>query len=125
VRLSGWRDAGGFKGKGQLPDGTWVSWSAVRTGDVAKKEEKAAEVPLDLGKVLYPFVAHGYSTLPPQQTLLIKNATVWTNEADGKLENTDVLLKDGKIQKIGKNLSDASAKTIDGTMLHLIQAWFA
>jgi dihydroorotase-like cyclic amidohydrolase len=36
--------------------------------------------------------------------LLIKNTTVWTNETDGILKNTDVLLKDGKIAQIGKDL---------------------
>ena len=36
--------------------------------------------------------------------LLIKNATVLT-AAKGTLENTDILIKDGKISKIGKNLS--------------------
>lgn len=120
VRLSGWKESNGLKGKGQLVDGTWVTWNATRSGDVAKKEEKPAiDLNGQVGNVLYPFVAHGYSTMPAQQTLLIKNATVWTNEADGVLQNTDVLLKDGKIQKIGKDLSDASAKVIDGTGKHL------
>jgi len=49
------------------------------------------------------------------QRLLIKNATVITGESQGRLENTDVLLKDGKIDKIGKDLSDRRAKVIDGT----------
>ncbi|HEY0742369.1 MAG TPA: amidohydrolase family protein [Chryseosolibacter sp.] len=120
VRLSGWKDVNGFKGKGQLADGTWVAWTAGRSGEIAKKEEKAAtDLNAQVGTVLYPFVAHGYSTLPPQQTLLIKNTTVWTNESDGVLKETDVLLKDGKIQKIGKNLSDPAAKVIDGTNKHL------
>ncbi|HEY0652766.1 MAG TPA: amidohydrolase family protein [Chryseosolibacter sp.] len=120
IRLSGWKDLNGYKGKGQLTDGAWITWSATRSGEAPKKEEKAASSPtVDLGKVLYPFVAHGFTALPAQQTILIKNATVWTNEAEGVLQNTDVLLKDGKIQRIGKDLSDASAKVIDGTGKHL------
>ena len=51
--------------------------------------------------------------------LLIKNATVWTNEQEGKLEGTDVLIKDGKIAQIGKGLQDVTAKIIDGTGKHL------
>jgi imidazolonepropionase-like amidohydrolase len=50
---------------------------------------------------------------------LIKNATVWTNEKEGRLENTDVLVKAGKITQVGKNLSDASARVIDGTGKYL------
>jgi imidazolonepropionase-like amidohydrolase len=47
--------------------------------------------------------------------ILIKNATVLT-ATRGKLENTDILVKDGKISKIGKNLTAGSGATvIDGT----------
>ena len=51
--------------------------------------------------------------------MLFKNATVWTSEAAGVLENTDVLVKNGKIEKIGKNLSGAGAVVIDATGKHL------
>jgi imidazolonepropionase-like amidohydrolase len=122
VRLSGWVDNTGWKGKGQLIDGSWVSWVATRSGNltVDKKEEKKNEDKKDeLGKVIYPFVAHGVPTLAITETILIKNATVWTNETDGILQNTDVLLKDGKIIKIGKNIIDNAARTIEGTGKHL------
>ena len=35
------------------------------------------------------------------------------------LQNTDVLIKNGKIAGVGKNLSDAGAKVIDGTGKHV------
>ena len=47
--------------------------------------------------VSYPNIGLGNFTQPEQETILIQNTTVWTSEADGILENTDVLLKDGKI----------------------------
>ena len=47
--------------------------------------------------------------------VLIKNATVMT-AVRGTLQNTDILIKNGKIAKIGKNLSaGAGAKVIDAT----------
>jgi len=47
--------------------------------------------------------------------ILIKNATILT-AARGKLENTDLLIKDGKIAKIGKNLTASpGAVIIDAT----------
>jgi imidazolonepropionase-like amidohydrolase len=121
IRLSGWSDATGWKGKGQQTDGTWITWTSNRTGDLkAKDPAKPADVKKEeLGKVIYPFIAHGTTSLPVMETLLIKNATVWTNESDGILQNTDVLIKDGKISKIGKNLSDATAKVVDATGKHL------
>jgi imidazolonepropionase-like amidohydrolase len=46
---------------------------------------------------------------------LIKNATVLT-VTKGKLENTDLLLQNGKIAQIGKNLTaPAGAQVIDAT----------
>ena len=49
------------------------------------------------------------------QEVLIKNATVMT-AANGTLQNTDILIRGGKITRIGKNLSaGANAKTIDAT----------
>lgn len=122
VRLSGWSEGTGWKGKGQLADGTWITWSASRTGDLSAKaaaKPAATDKKDELGKVTYPFGAHGYPALPVKETLLVKNATVWTNEGEGILQGTDVLIKDGKISKVGKNLSDPAAKVIDGTGKHL------
>ncbi len=45
--------------------------------------------------------------------LLIKNATVYTMEDAGILENTDILCREGKIVKIGQNLLAPDAETID------------
>ena len=50
---------------------------------------------------------------------MFKNATVWTGESDGILENTDVLVSDGKIKSFGKNLSFSNVKVIDATNKHL------
>ncbi|MEN8886927.1 MAG: amidohydrolase family protein, partial [Winogradskyella sp.] len=47
------------------------------------------------------------------------NATVWTNEKEGILENTDVLIKNGKISKIGKNISSSNATVIDASGKHI------
>lgn len=122
VRLTGWTEGTGWKGKGQLVDGTWINWTITRTGDLAAKggNNKPADAKKEeLGKVIYPFTGHGYPALPTAETILFKNATVWTNESDGILQNTDVLLKDGKIAKVGKNLSEPGAKVVDATGKHL------
>jgi hypothetical protein len=44
----------------------------------------------------YPNVAFGTAKQSTAETLLFKNATVWTNEKEGILEETDVLVKNGK-----------------------------
>lgn len=125
IRLSGWTTSDGWQGRGQQTDGNWVEWKATNIAsseaimEEKVKEEEKKEIAPSLGQVIFPFNAFGASTLPQEKTYLIQNATVWTNEADGILENTDVLIKDGKIAAIGANLNARDAITIDGTGKHL------
>ena len=98
-------------------------WSAAQKvrKEKKKKEDKKSdkEDEIVLFPVSYPNIGLGNFSQPKQETILVKNVTVWTSENEGILENTDVLLKDGKISKIGKNLSSGSATVIDGTGKHL------
>ncbi|WP_410477242.1 amidohydrolase [Polaribacter sp. Hel1_85] len=96
-----------------------VCFKKVKKDSKKKKDNKKKEDDLTLLPVSYPNVGYGNFTLPKQETILIKNATVWTSEEVGILENTDVLIKDGKITAIGKNLKSRSAKVIDGTGKYL------
>lgn len=70
-------------------------------------------------KFTYPFMAYGSSQLPETKTYLIKNATVWTNTEDGILKNSDVLLKNGKIEKIGSIDPPSGAIVIEAENMHL------
>ena len=112
-----------FSGKVYYPNGKTSSFNAVKNNseeqiDVKKEEDKAEETP-KVYPVTYPNLAFGPKEAPKQQTILFKNATVWTNEQDGVLEQTDVLIKDGKISKIGKNLSAGNAMVVDATGKHI------
>lgn len=109
-----------FEGEVNRADGSQVPWSASYTGAYTEKvEKKVADKPLELGKLIYPFSAFGHEQAPERTTVLLKNATVWTNEADGIIEGADVLLADGKIKAIGKNLASAGATVIDATGKHV------
>ncbi len=124
IRLSGFIEDKSLRGSGQLPDGRWVKWQATYQDtleeDEKPREEKSPAVNTDsLTSVTYPFLAYGNEQPPSAGTFLIRGATVWTNEADGIQENTDVLVTDGKITKIGAGLSDKNATVIDGTGKHL------
>ncbi|WP_250434249.1 amidohydrolase family protein [Hanstruepera flava] len=113
-----------FNGVAILPNGNETSFYATKNvKDVVSENKKEGKSDSkDSPKVFpitYPNEAYGFSELPKQQTLLFKNATVWTNESNGILEQTDVLIKDGKISKIGKNLNAGNAQVIDATGKHL------
>jgi len=69
--------------------------------------------------VKYPNMAYGFDEPQKSEDILIKNATIWTNENQGILNNTDILITKGKISKIGNNLKYKGALTIDATGKHL------
>jgi imidazolonepropionase-like amidohydrolase len=120
IRLGGTVSGDTWSGNGVDAAGNPVLWSAsfVKAGTPAPDTSK--KKPLgQLGKVVYPFDGYGWETLPQTETILIKNATVWTSEKEGKLSNTDVLIKNGKIAQVGKNLPAAGARVIDGTGKHV------
>ena len=114
-----------ISGKAILPSGKETTFTANRNMGDAKpvtdinKEISSSPSLRDIMPITYPNVGLGNKIQPKQQTLLFKNATVWTSEAEGILKNTDVLVKNGKISKIGKNLSAKSAVEIDATGKHL------
>lgn len=136
VRLSGTVDPKTkfMSGRGQLPDGSWVDWMATQTeAFVPKNEPKdttAQDIPT-LDDVLYPFNAYGRTKQDSlmyanqKENILIRNVTVWTNEADSVITNADVLISNGKIQQIGKNIDVTSlpvkgqTTVIDGTGKYL------
>lgn len=120
--LSGNVTTKAWSGNASKANGDWVKWSAKRTGDVESKEPKMPKLDSTvMGKVVYPFAPYGVEKeqLPTAKTVIIQNTTVWTGEKEGKLSNTDVLIQDGKITKIGKKLSFKGAELIDGSNKHL------
>jgi imidazolonepropionase-like amidohydrolase len=123
IRLSGWSTGKGFQGEGQNIDAQPVKWSAqlseASTAQAKKEAAAKAAEKIEMGAMVYPFADFGRTALPSSEAVLIKNATVWTNEKEGKLENADVLLRGGKIAQVGKNLSAKDAKVIDGTGKHV------
>ena len=125
ARLDGIISDNNWNGTGQASGGNFLTWTATKTNsnvagatDTLKKK-KTDSLQTVNGIITYPFNGYGFTETPKQHNILLKNATVWTSEKEGILLNTDVLVKNGKIAAIGKNLSDASAKIIDGTGKYL------
>lgn len=124
IRLSGYvnHNAVIWEGKGQLTNGEWLNWSAIRGEKLKEDKTKTDSTKTDsliIPKMYFPNMSFGFDSLPKAKTILIKNTTVWTNEAEGILKNTDVLLKDGKIVQIGVGIVADSAEVVDGKDKHL------
>ena len=115
-------DSDNLSGKLVLPDGRETPFTAQKTASYQPPEAKKGAADKKAPRVIplsYPNVGYGYRTLPGQEDVLFKNATVWTGESDGILQGTDVLIRKGKISKIGQNLSAGGARVIDATGKHL------
>ncbi len=123
TRLDGYLEdanANSWKGTGQLPNGDWVSWSALLTTPFkADPRIDSLKIKPELGAITYPLMAYGWKEQPKKERVLFRNATVWTNEKEGILKNADILIQDGKIAQIGTHLAAGNATTIDATGKHL------
>ncbi|MBR9997866.1 MAG: amidohydrolase family protein [Cyclobacteriaceae bacterium] len=121
-RLTGWETADGFRGNGQKNNGDQVFWTAFYRGKTEKKDtviHKVDQDSLKPGEMIYPFVAYGWQQETVMERVLFKNATLWTNESAGILQSSDVLVEDGKIARVGENLTADNARIVDATGKHL------
>ena len=121
VRLNGWPVADGWQGNGLDETGNRVSWQLSYVAPLQAQEaddDEQADLTVLPSPVLFPFSAYGSETLPQRQDMVIRNAMVWTNEAQGTLL-TDVLVRDGRIAGVGADLQAQGVIEIDGTGKHL------
>lgn len=143
VGLTGAFYNGTLKGDAMLADGSWISWKtepappeAVSSDTTkvagrgigapgeapaagARREGPGRQASEKPGSIIYPFVAYGWEEKPAQETILFKNATVWTLDSKGKIEGADVLVMNGKISRVGVNLQAKDARVIDATGMHI------
>lgn len=139
IRLSGNISTNPLKlnGTGQIADGSWINWNANFANELAAstKKDTAKKETITFGQIYYPFCAYGKPNderdgfdkylndfKTRYDAVLIKNATVWTNEAEGVLKNQDVYITEGRIVRIADEIQAtklAFAKVIDGTGKHL------
>ena len=86
------------------------------------KDESEQEKPAEalISKLTQPNTAYGLTAQPKAERLHIKNATLWTSSQEGVLEGYDLLIRDGRIEKIGQSLKTPSGyQTLDATGKHL------
>lgn len=110
-------------GSGTMPDGQSFGWRAERQEHYApeqreKPERKTERIDLP---VVYPAMEYGIPQKPDQpEHVLLQNATIWTQGPDGILENADMLISNGKIARVGQNISPPrNAVVIDAGGKHL------
>ena len=110
-----------LQGQGTDFKGRSFVWSAAKKETEAEESKKKTTPPSKpvVSTITYPNNGYGVKQPPQQENILFKNATVWTNEAEGILEQTDVLVVNGKIASVGQGLDAGTATVIDATGKHL------
>jgi imidazolonepropionase-like amidohydrolase len=121
IRFTGQMDSLNGSGYGILPTGRRILWTAKRDS-AYKPKNQDAKPPKSFRPAfatLLPDGPFGLESRPPQRSVLIRNATLWTAAKEGILKETDLLISGGKIAAIGKNLSAKADTVIDATGLHV------
>lgn len=92
-----------------------VTWTGELIEPAQDKTKEQTTEPLQMAQypVVYPDGAFG-RTAPPDQpkAVLVQNATIWTSGPKGNIENGDLLIRQGKIDRVGTNLTAPPGTTI-------------
>jgi len=132
-RDGSWR-AGGVavgslvEGRADAADGTTVRFTVVRSDAAAPAKPAndrddaaiAAKLALADRPLPFPFGEFGLTEVPKRETVLVRNATVWTESDRGIVERCDLLVRDGKIAELGPSLATPEgARVIDANGRHV------
>ena len=109
-----------IEGEGTSFKGSSIKWMAHLTEEATQKAKKKSQTNYPSPQpITFPNNGFGFKTLPSAQNVVFRNATVWTNEAEGIVEKTDVWVENGKIKAVGQNLNVTGVEEIDATGKHL------
>jgi imidazolonepropionase-like amidohydrolase len=123
ARLTGYLGDSRISGLAELPDGRTFAWSATYVGapeDDTDRDEETPEIP-SLDARRYPAGAFGPLGEPAQPAaVLVRGGTLWTSAASGRLENADLLVRNGRIAAVGVGLTaPRDALVIDAAGKHV------
>ncbi len=116
-----------------LPDGSPHAVTLIPTAvePAEESEDLPAEEYVDgdtgdetatefVSRMTHPPLAFGFETLPTQESVLVRGATIWTSDEAGVLEGADLLVENGKISAVGVGLeAPDGVRTIDGSGKHV------
>jgi len=120
-RFTLWFDSEGLRGRMLDKHNALTPIAGIPTDQVIT-EPLAEEKPERsiISRLTKPNVAYGIEGSVESEKLHISNATIWTSDEQGILENSDLLISRGKIERLGKNLSTPSGyRFIDASGQHL------
>ena len=124
--LGKFSDSGIIKGRYQNAKGDFLNFIMVRdTVPLNTDKKEDVKTVNTVPSVWFPNKSYGFESLPEQESIIFRNATVWTNEEQGIMLNTDVIISNGKILDIGTLLNpleyfkESEYITVDASNMHL------
>jgi imidazolonepropionase-like amidohydrolase len=105
-----------LSGTWQATDGALHPWSARRVAAAVAAGASASASGSAVAAVqappkasdpaaTYPAGAYGIAAPPRPAAVLVRRATVWTGAAAGRVEPSDLLVRDGRIAAVGRDLA--------------------
>ena len=112
-----------FYGWTSLPNGADPSFQGTRIEgfEGAERGTVAMDVPeIDL-PFIRPMMDYGRTSIPEQPAaVVVRNATVWTQGPQGRMEDADLLIEAGKVVEVGRDLqAPRGAVEIDAMGKHV------
>ncbi|MBK8247846.1 MAG: amidohydrolase family protein [Gemmatimonadetes bacterium] len=112
-----------FYGWVSLPNGTDATYRGTRTEayEGPARGAVASKVPNLNLPFMRPSMEFGLTGAPAQPAaVLVRNATVWTQGPQGRMENADLLVQAGKVVRVGQRLTaPTGAVVIDASGKHV------
>jgi len=128
-RINGLYSDSILKGAITFPNGDSQEWTAQlieeHEEEEEEKEEEEESGEIEKAEVWFPNMAYGWTEKPTQDNIIFRNATVWTSEDVGTVQETDVAISNGKILKVGIDIiadelfKNKEFQEIDASGLHL------
>jgi len=92
----------------------------TKPAETAKAEPAKTVDPLAFIPITVPMGEYGLEKAPKSETVLVRNATIWTCGPAGKLDGADLLVEGGKVKEVGRGLkAPQGARVIDATGKHV------
>ena len=110
---------GNINGRYQDADGSYYHFTMQRDSVFdTERKDISLEIDTSVPSIWFPNKAYGFDQIPSSGSIIFKNATVWTNEVEGILQNADVAINNGKILAVGQDLqADELFQKIDSLIL--------
>ena len=126
-RINALKEKQTLVGTGVNPKGQTFDWSAQLIKAFEELDEVQEDTPHvpHYGETWFPNMAYGWQQQPTQDNIIFRNATVWTNEDVGTIDQADVAISQGKIVKVGVGIvaeeifKKESFQEIDAKGMHL------